>query len=141
MSFRLIRESTTDPLNHGPSAPAGAAMKPDDAGFLWFDPAAYHSEFAADVPQTLTRVVTAAEQPIAVWAFGEPVSQAAWKTKPTWYVSTTNDRAVEPETQQWMAQRIGATTVNVPSSHLAPVPPAAEVAAVIDQAAKAQSGQ
>jgi len=136
-----VGESTADPLKHGPSAPAGAAMKPDDGGFLWFDPAAYHDDFAADVPQTLTRVLSAAEQPIAAKAFSEPVSQAAWKTKPSWYVLTTNDRAVAPETQQWMAQRIGATIVKVPSSHLAPVSHAAEVAAVIDQAAKAQSGQ
>lgn len=134
-----IGESTADQFKHGPEAPAGAAIKPDDSGFLWFDPAKYHADFAADVPEAQTRVYAAAEQPIAGKAFSEPVTKAAWKTKPSWYVLTMKDRAVSPETQQWMAERIKATIVKVPSSHLAPASHPAEVAAVIEQAAKAQS--
>ncbi|MGF6759638.1 alpha/beta fold hydrolase [Paraburkholderia sp. GAS42] len=134
-----VGESTMDMFKHGPSAPAGESIKPDETGFLWFDPAKYHRDFAADVPETQTRILAAAEQPVSGKAFGEPVTQAAWKSKPSWYMVTMKDRAVAPEAQRWMAKRIGATIVSVPSSHLAPMSHPAEVAALIEQAAKAQS--
>jgi pimeloyl-ACP methyl ester carboxylesterase len=134
-----VGESTMDMFKHGPAAPAGESIKPDDTGFLWFDPARYHADFAADVPEAQTRILAAAEQPIAGKAFGEAVTKAAWKTKPSWYMVTTKDRAVAPEAQQWMAKRMGATVVPVASSHLAPMSHPAEVAALIERAAKAQS--
>jgi len=131
-----IGESAVDILKRGPQMPAGSAMIKDKTGFLWLDPARYHSDFAADVPESLTRVLAAAEQPIAAKAFEEHATQAAWRYKPSWYIVTSRDRAVSPEIQRWMAHRIGATIVETPSSHLVPVAHAGATADAIARAAK-----
>ncbi|HVE08290.1 MAG TPA: alpha/beta hydrolase [Paraburkholderia sp.] len=129
-------ESSLDILKRGPQMPAGASMKRDDSGFLWLDRAQYRANFAADVPENLTRVLSAAQQPIAASAFEEKVTEAAWQSKPSWYVVTSKDRAVSPDLQRWMANRIGATIVDVPSSHLVTVSHAAATADAIDKAAR-----
>ncbi|MHB9841337.1 alpha/beta fold hydrolase [Paraburkholderia terrae] len=131
-----VGESAVDILKRGPQAPIGSAMIKDSTGFLWLDPARYHSDFAADVPETLTRVLVAAQQPIAAKAFDERATQAAWRYKPSFYIVTSRDRAVPPEIQRWMAHRIGATIVETPSSHLVPVAHAGATADAIDRAAK-----
>ena len=131
-----VGESAVDILKRGPQMPAGTAMIKDKSGFLWLDPARYHSDFAADVPESLTRVLAAAEQPIAAKAFEEHATQAAWRYKPSWYIVTSRDRAVSPEIQRWMAHRIGATIVETPSSQLVPVAHAGATADAIDRAAK-----
>ena len=129
-------ESSVDILKRGPQMPASSAMIKDSTGFLWLDPEKYHSDFAADVPENLTRVLVAAQQPITSKAFEERVSQAAWRYKPAWYIVTSRDRAVSPEIQRWMAHRIGATIIETPSSHLVPVAHAGATADAIARAAK-----
>jgi pimeloyl-ACP methyl ester carboxylesterase len=131
-----VGESAVDILKRGPQAPIGSAMIKDSTGFLWLDPARYHSDFAADVPESLTRVLVAAQQPIAAKAFDERATQAAWRYKPSFYIVTSRDRAVPPEIQRWMAHRIGATIVETASSHLVPVAHAGATADAIDRAAK-----
>jgi pimeloyl-ACP methyl ester carboxylesterase len=131
-----IGESAVDILKRGPQMPAGTAMVKDSGGFLWLDPARYHGDFAADVPESLTRVLAAAQQPIAAKEFEEHATQAAWRYKPSWYIVTSRDRAVSPEIQRWMAHRIGATIVETPSSHLVPVAHAGATADAIARAAK-----
>jgi pimeloyl-ACP methyl ester carboxylesterase len=131
-----IGESAVDILKRGPQMPAGSAMVKDSGGFLWLDPARYHSDFAADVPESLTRVLAAAQQPIAAKEFEEHATQAAWRYKPSWYIVTSRDRAVSPEIQRWMAHRIGATIVETPSSHLVTVAHAGATADAIARAAK-----
>jgi pimeloyl-ACP methyl ester carboxylesterase len=136
-----LRESAMDLLKRAPPMPAGQAMSADPSGFLWLDRARYHADFAADVPENVTRVLSAAQVPIAAKAFSETVSQVGWKDKPSWYVLTTKDRAVSPEVQKFMADRMGAKVVPIASSHLVPVSHAGAVADVIDRAARELSRQ
>ncbi|CAD6509514.1 hypothetical protein LMG28727_00247 [Paraburkholderia kirstenboschensis] len=136
-----LHESTMDLLKRGAPAPAGQSIVKDASGFLWLDRARYHADFAADVPENLTRVLSAAQVPIAAKAFGETVSQVAWKEKPSWYVVTTKDRAVSPDVERFMAERMGAKIVPMASSHLAPVSHAGAIADVIDRAARELSRQ
>lgn len=136
-----LHESTQDLMKRGPSMPAGQAIMPDGNGFLWLDRTKYHAEFAADVPENLTRVLATAQVPIAAKAFGETVSQVAWREKPSWYVLTTKDHAVSPDLQKLMADRMGAKIVPVASSHLAPVSHAGAIADAIDRAARELSRQ
>ncbi|CAB3799813.1 hypothetical protein LMG28614_05041 [Paraburkholderia ultramafica] len=136
-----LRESAMDLLKRAPPMPAGQAMSTDPSGFLWLDRGRYHADFAADVPENVTRVLSAAQVPIAAKAFSETVSQVGWKDKPSWYVLTTKDRAVSPEVQKFMADRMGAKVVPVASSHLAPVSHAGAIADVIDRAARELSRQ
>ncbi len=136
-----LHESTMDLMKRAAPAPAGQSITTDSSGFLWLDRSKYHADFAADVPENLTRVLSAAQQPIAAKAFGETVSHVAWREKPTWYVLTTKDRAVSPELEKFMADRMGARIVPMASSHLAPVSHAGAVADVIDRAARELSRQ
>ncbi|MBN3765934.1 alpha/beta hydrolase [Burkholderia sp. Ac-20365] len=131
-----VGESAVDILKRAPQMPAGSAMKKDSTGFLWLDPAQYHDVFAADVPENLTRVLVAAQQPIAAKSFEERATQAAWRYKPSFYLVTSRDRAVSPEIQRWMAHRIGATIIETPSSHLVPVAHAGATADAIERAAR-----
>lgn len=136
-----LRESTMDLLKRAPPMPAGEAMIKDSSDYLWIDRSRYHNDFAADVPEHVTRVLATAQVPIAAKAFSETVSQVGWKDKPSWYVLTTKDRAVSPDVQKFMADRMGAKVVPMASSHLAPVSHAAAIADVIDRAARELSRQ
>jgi pimeloyl-ACP methyl ester carboxylesterase len=136
-----LHESTMDLMKRAAPAPAGASIMKDSSGFLWLDRTKYHADFAADVPENLTRVLATAQVPIAATAFNETVSQVAWKEKPSWYVLTTRDRAVSPDVEKFMADRMGAKIVPMASSHLAPVSHAGAIADVIDRAARELSRQ
>jgi pimeloyl-ACP methyl ester carboxylesterase len=136
-----LHETTVDLMKRGAPMPAGQAISADANGFLWLDRARYHADFAADVPENLTRVLSAAQAPISGKAFSETVSQVGWKEKPSWYVLTTRDRAVSPDVQRFMAERMGAKIVPMASSHLAPVSHAGAIAEVIDHAARELSRQ
>ena len=131
-----LHESTVDLMKRSAQMPAGQAIAADSSGFLWLDRTRYHADFAADVPENVTRVLSAAQVPISAKAFSEMVSQVGWKEKPSWYILTTKDRAVSPDLQKFMAERMGAKVVPMASSHLAPVSHAAAVADVIDRAAR-----
>ncbi|MBW9103555.1 alpha/beta fold hydrolase [Paraburkholderia phenoliruptrix] len=134
-------ESAMDLMKRAAPMPAGAGIVKDSSGFLWLDRSKYHADFAADVSENVTRVLSAAQVPIAAAAFDETVSQVAWKEKPSWYVLTTKDRAVSPDVERFMAERMGATIVPIASSHLAPVSHAGAIADVIDRAARELSRQ
>ena len=136
-----LHESTMDLMKRAAPAPAGQGITADSTGFLWLDRSKYHADFAADVPENLTRVLSAAQQPVAARAFSETVDQVAWREKPSWYIVTTRDRAIPPELEQFMANRMGAKIVPISSSHLVPVSHAGAVADVIDRAARELSRQ
>ncbi len=103
-----------------PPPPGLAHAQPDSLGFLWFDPAAIPTNFAQDIPVADARVLAAVEKPIAARCFGEPAGPAAWKTLPSWFLVSTQDRMINPDLERFMAARIGATTVEVRSSHASP---------------------
>lgn len=72
---------------------------------------------------------------IAAQAFGVPIQHAAWRTKPSWAVVATADRAINPELERFMTRRAGSTTVEINSSHVANISHPVEVAKLIEQAA------
>jgi pimeloyl-ACP methyl ester carboxylesterase len=136
-----LHETAVDLMKRAAPMPAGEAVNADVNGFLWLDRSRYHADFAADVPENLTRVLAVAQVPINGKAFNETVSQVGWKEKPSWYVLTTKDRAVSPDVQRFMADRMGAKIVPIASSHLVPVSHAGALADVIDRAARELSRQ
>lgn len=115
-----------------------AALKPDAAGFLYMDRARFHEVFAADVPEAAARVMAATQKPIIGSVFGASVTQAAWKTVPSWYLVARNDKAISPELERFYAKRMGATTVEVASSHVPFISHPAVVAKLIEQAARGE---
>ena len=95
-----------------PGAPEGDA----DA---YIDPGYFGELFAADLPKKQTAVLATAQRPVAASALFTPSGDPAWKTIASWYLVAAEDRIIPPEAQRVMAQRAGATTVEVDSSHAA----------------------
>ena len=86
---------------------------------LFLAPEAFREAFAADVDQATADVMAAAQRPYAAAAFaGAPSSPPAWKTLPCWYLLGTEDKAIPPALQRFMAERANATIVEVPASHV-----------------------
>jgi pimeloyl-ACP methyl ester carboxylesterase len=86
---------------------------------LFLDPEAFREAFAADVDQATADVMAAAQRPYAAAAFaGAPSGPPAWKTLPCWYLLGTEDKAIPPALQRFMAERANATIVEVPASHV-----------------------
>ena len=131
-------EKTSDLNGKYPAAPISTAIVPDTANFLYIDRQKFHNLFAQDVSETEARVMAATQKPIASAAFEQSVDNAiAWKTIPSWYLVTRNDRAINPELQRFMAQRIGAKTTEVNSSHVPFISHPKEVTKLIEAAATA----
>jgi pimeloyl-ACP methyl ester carboxylesterase len=130
-------ESLGGLLSQGPVTPALAHLSTDSQGFGWLSEDDFVSHFAGDVDPVKARVMHAVQQPIAMSIFEEPMGVPAWKTLPSWYLVATEDQALPPEAERLFASRMGATTVEVPSSHVAMVSHPREVAQLIGTAAKA----
>jgi pimeloyl-ACP methyl ester carboxylesterase len=112
-------------------------LKPDGNGLIWLDdPAAYRQVMAGDVPAARARLLAAVQQPIAAGAFGEKVSHAAWRDKPSWYLVTGNDHALPPAVQRELARETGAHRVTLASGHMSMVSHPADIARLIDRAAR-----
>jgi pimeloyl-ACP methyl ester carboxylesterase len=124
-------------LGQGPPTPALAHLVVDEQGFGWLPEDDFVGHFAADVDPVEARVMYAVQQPIAMSAFDDVMAEPAWKSQPSWYLVAQNDEAIPPDAERQFASRMGATTIEVPSSHVAMVSRPAEVAELIQQAAKA----
>jgi hypothetical protein len=104
-----------------PSPPGLAHAQPDSLGFLWLDPAAIPANFAQDLLLEEARVLAAVQKPIAARSFTDPAGPPTWRTLRSWFLVSTRDRMINPDLLRFMAAHIGATTVEVRSSHASPV--------------------
>src|SRR3954453_3246639 len=105
----------------GPSIRPVPFTAPDgsDGADLYLDPEAFREAFAADVDPETAAVMAAAQRPYAAAAFAAPpAAPPAWNTLPCWYLLGTDDKAIPPELQRFMAERANATIVEVPASHV-----------------------
>jgi pimeloyl-ACP methyl ester carboxylesterase len=119
--------------------PATTAIKATADGHLYFDEAMFHADFAADVPAAEAKFMAISQVTPAAQSFGVPIKHAAWRTKPSWAVVATADRAINPDLERFMTQRAGSKVVEVNSSHVAYMSHPAEVAKLIEQAATQSS--
>ena len=124
-------------LAQGPVAPALAHMFTDARGFGWLPEDDFVNHFAGDVGQAQARVLYAIQQPLATSAFDDVMGVPAWKSLPSWYLVAENDEALPPDAERQFAARMGATTVEIPSSHVPMVSHPTEVADLIEKAANA----
>jgi pimeloyl-ACP methyl ester carboxylesterase len=122
-------------LSQGPVTPALAHLFTDKQGFGWLSEDDFVHHFAADVDPVQAKVMYAVQQPLAGSAFGDVMGVPAWKTLPSWYLVATEDQAIPPDAERLFASRMGASTVEVPSSHVAMVSHPDEVAQLIETAA------
>jgi pimeloyl-ACP methyl ester carboxylesterase len=122
-------------LAGGPPTPALAHLFTDSRGFGWLLEDDFVDHFAADVEPIRARAMWAVQQALALSAFDEVMDVPAWKSLPSWYLVARNDEAIPPDAERRFAERMGATTVEIPSSHVAMVSHPAEVADLIEKAA------
>jgi pimeloyl-ACP methyl ester carboxylesterase len=117
-----------------PGAPVPPILPPQD-GFLFLDRDKFHASFAGDLPAEQAAFMADSQVPWGVDALGGTISEAAWRTKPSWYLVATDDRMIPPPAQRSMAERAGATVVEAAASHSIYLSQPAAVAELIEQAA------
>ena len=130
-------ESIGAMLGQGPPTPALAHLDIDAQGFAWLPEEDFVKHFAADVDPVRARVMCAVQQPVAAAAFQDVMGVPAWRSLPSWYMVATADEAIPPDAERQFAGRMDATTIEVPSSHVAMVSHRDEVAQLIETAAEA----
>lgn len=117
-----------------PGAPVPPILPPQE-GFLFLDRDKFHASFAADIPAEQAAFMADSQVPWGVAALSGTISQPAWRSQPSWYLVATDDRMIPPPAQRSMAERAGATTVEVAGSHSIFLSQPAAVAELIEQAA------
>jgi len=120
-----------------PPTPALAHLDIDNQGFAWLPEDDFVNHFAADVDPVKARVMYAVQQPLAASTLQDVMGVPAWKSHPSWFLVAANDEAIPPDAERLFAKRMGATTVEVASSHVAMVSHPDEVAQLIKTAAEA----
>jgi len=121
--------------NPAPGAPVPPILPPQD-GYLFLDRAKFAASFAADVSADAAQFMADSQVPWGVQALAGAISTPAWKTKPSWYLITTEDKMIPPDAQRAMSKRAGSTVVEVKGSHSVYVSQPQAVASLIEKAAK-----
>jgi pimeloyl-ACP methyl ester carboxylesterase len=124
----------------GPPTPALAHLDFDALGFVWLPEEDFVGHFAGDIDPVKARAMYAVQQPIHSSTLTDQMTTPAWKSLPTWFLVATADEAIPPDAERLFAQRMGATTVEVDSGHVAMVSHPDEVADLILTAAKSTAG-
>jgi pimeloyl-ACP methyl ester carboxylesterase len=133
-------ESLGAQLGGGPPTPSLAHLIVDEQGFAWIPEDDFVTHFAAGVDPVKARVLHAVQQCLSMSTFEDVMGVPVWKSRPSWFLVATNDEAIPPDAERMFAQRMGATTVEVPSGHLAMVSHPGEVVELIEAAAEAAQG-
>jgi len=120
--------------NPAPGAPVPPILPPQD-GFLFLDKAKFAAAFAADVDAPLAEFMAQSQVPWGLDALNGEVTEASWRTKPSWYLVATDDHMIPPAAQRFMSKRAGSTVLESPGSHAIYVSRPAPVAAFIERAA------
>jgi pimeloyl-ACP methyl ester carboxylesterase len=117
-----------------PTPPASAGIVfSDDEGRLTEE--AFLRDFAGDLPAEKARVLYAVQAPFKRALLAGKTTHAAWRSKPSWYAVSTEDRTINPDLQRFMAKRMGAKTIEVKASHLSLISQPDAIANLILEAA------
>jgi pimeloyl-ACP methyl ester carboxylesterase len=117
-----------------PTPPATAGILFDgDEGRLGLQ--AFLHDFAGDLPEAEAKVLYAVQWPFNKALLAGKTTHAAWRSKPSWYAVSTEDRTINPDLERFMAKRMGAKTIEVKASHLALISQPEAIANLILEAA------
>lgn len=119
------------------AAPDAIKATPD--GFLYLDPAAFPTAFAADLPRAEAVFMAHSQVLAARGAFSAEAGEPVWRTKPSWALVATQDRSINPDLERDMAKRAGSTVREVKASHAVYLSHPAVVAKLIEVAAAVEA--
>jgi pimeloyl-ACP methyl ester carboxylesterase len=119
-----------------PGTAIGTSIYLDNQGYAYLHRDAYLRYFAPDVFPPMARIKAAAQRPVAASYLGDVAGPAAWRTLPSWFLVSTNDLMINPDLQRFEVKRMGATVLQVASSHSSPLSHPFQVFQLITQAAK-----
>ena len=115
-----------------PPASAGIVFEGDEGRL---NEAAFLHDFAGDLPEARAKVLYAVQQPFHKALLSGRTTNAAWRTKPSFYAVSTEDRTINPDLERFMAKRMGAKTIEVKASHLSLISQPDVITALILEAA------
>jgi pimeloyl-ACP methyl ester carboxylesterase len=123
-----------------PAPRALANLIVDERGFGRVPEDDFVGHFAADVDSVKARVMHAAQQPVSMSVFEDVMGTPAWKSRPCWYLVAADDQAIAPDEERMFAERMGAETAEVPSSHVPMVSHPDAVVDLVEAAARVSAG-
>jgi pimeloyl-ACP methyl ester carboxylesterase len=124
-----------------PAPPGVANAAPDSDGYIWINPKKFGESFCQDLPADEILVMAATQKAPVGSTFADKVTAPAWKSKPSWYQISSEDRMIAPANEKRMAERMAAKKIiTLKASHASLASMPKEVSALIDEAAKASSG-
>jgi pimeloyl-ACP methyl ester carboxylesterase len=124
-------------LKQGPPTPALAHLDIDSEGLAWLPEDDFVNHFAADLDPVEAKALHAVQQPLAASTLGDVMGTPAWKSLPTWFLVADGDQAIPAGAERQFAERMGATTVEIASNHLAMLSHPDDVVTLIETAARA----
>jgi pimeloyl-ACP methyl ester carboxylesterase len=130
-----VNETTFDLIKTAAPAPENGILSPDEKGFVYYDKQKFHAGFAGDLPKAQADFMFASQGPIAAQSFVTPLTQAAWKTKPSYAIVAIEDKSINPDIERSMYKRAGAKVTELHGSHVIFISKAKEVADFIAAAA------
>ena len=128
-------ESVSSLLKDPPPGAPVPPILPPEGGFLMLDKSRFPAAFAGDVSPEMASFMADSQVPWGLEALNGAVTQPAWRTKPSWYMVTTEDKMIPPDAQRAMSKRAGSTVVEVKGSHAVYVSQPQAVANLIEEAA------
>lgn len=140
----LLSLSTQFGQQYGPT-PSAQYLRPDGPlddpqTVIYLDRAHFGDVFVQDADREQAAVLAATQRPLGIGAFAEPLQVApAWRQIRSWYQVSTQDRAIQPDAERWMARRMGAETIELEASHLALFSRPQAITRLIERAARAVS--
>ena len=99
-------------------APGASEIKPYGEGYVALTPKGVRKHFVQDIPADEADIVFATQGPLAVKCFGDKITKAAWRSKPSFYIVAANDQTIPPDVERDSAKRMEAKTLVLESSHV-----------------------
>ncbi|UWZ83635.1 alpha/beta hydrolase [Occallatibacter riparius] len=135
-------ESSLSLLQEGPPPPIANELRPDSSGFVKLTERGVLEDFAQQLTPKEREILFATQGPAAYAALNTSLAGSpAWRSKPDWYIVAADDRAIPPDLERTMAQRMGAVTITLPSCHVPMLAEPEEVARFIVRAASGDQGK
>jgi pimeloyl-ACP methyl ester carboxylesterase len=132
-----LGESGSSLIGAHPAPPALSTVVTDSAGFTYQTVEGMVRNVAPDLPEADAQILAVTQGRLAGAAFGQTATAAAWKTKPSWFIVTVDDRVVSPDLQRAEAERMAARVTVLHASHMSLLSQPGKVSAVIEEAAEA----